>query len=93
MAKIERIYVKLGTLVAKHRVALNISQQELGDKIGLSRASIGNIETGRHRIALHDLLSLAKALDLDAVDLFSRALFKKARKALDANTNDETHST
>jgi transcriptional regulator with XRE-family HTH domain len=37
--------------------------------VGLSRASIANIETGRQRIPLHHLYTLARALKVDVYAL------------------------
>jgi len=39
-------------------------------KMGLSRGSIANIETGRQRVLLSDLLDFAKVLKLDPKKLF-----------------------
>ena len=40
------IYAALGELVRKHRVGQEISQGALGKRVGLSRASVANIEGG-----------------------------------------------
>jgi transcriptional regulator with XRE-family HTH domain len=44
------------------RDVLGITQQELAERTGMSRGSIANIETGRQRILLHDVETLARAL-------------------------------
>jgi transcriptional regulator with XRE-family HTH domain len=63
------IYAQLGQLVRQHRERLNMNQETLGTAIGLSRASIANIETGRQRIPLHHLYRLARALKVEAHSL------------------------
>ena len=56
------IYKPLGQLVRAFRTRAGLSQQELADKIGLTRTSVTNIEKGRQRIPLHLLFALADAL-------------------------------
>jgi transcriptional regulator with XRE-family HTH domain len=43
-----------------------MSQGALGKRIGLSRASVANIESGRQRIPLHHLYRMAEALGVNA---------------------------
>lgn len=38
-----------------------LTQQQLADKIGLSRGSVANIETGRQQMLLHQLRDIARA--------------------------------
>jgi transcriptional regulator with XRE-family HTH domain len=59
------LYSRFGQLVRQHRERLGLNQAEIGEAIGLTRASIANIETGRQRIPLHHLYSLARALKVD----------------------------
>ena len=59
------LYARFGQLVRLHRERLALNQGEIGRAIGLSRASIANIETGRQRIPLHHLYSLARVLKVD----------------------------
>jgi transcriptional regulator with XRE-family HTH domain len=60
------IYEALGALVREHREAQRMSQASLGKRIGLSRASVANIENGRQRIPLHHLYRMAHALGVNA---------------------------
>ena len=70
----EGIYRKLGSAIAERRLACDLSQKDLAEKCKYSRASIGNIETGRHRVWIHDLIRLAIALEVDAIALLQKAL-------------------
>jgi transcriptional regulator with XRE-family HTH domain len=60
------IYAALGELVREHREGQGMSQGALGKRIGLSRTSIANIESGRQRIPLHHLYRMADALGVKA---------------------------
>src|SRR5262245_33212336 len=60
-----QLYAEFGKLVRQHRKRLSMNQETLGDEIGLSRASIANIETGRQHIPLHHLYRLARVLKVD----------------------------
>lgn len=53
--KLEPIYLIVGERIAECRNFLGMSQEELAKRVGLSRASIANIETGRQRLQLHDV--------------------------------------
>ena len=72
------IYKSLGVLVRQHRKRLGINQGGLAAQIGLSRASIANIETGRQRIPLHHLYQLAQALKIDVYALLPKPVSKSA---------------
>ncbi|MGN6149480.1 MAG: helix-turn-helix domain-containing protein [Rhizomicrobium sp.] len=60
----DRLYRKFGSLIRLHREnrAELMTQERLGQLVGLSRTSITNIEKGRQHISLHHLFQLAKAL-------------------------------
>jgi transcriptional regulator with XRE-family HTH domain len=61
------IYRRLGRLVAKRRAELDLTQGDVAEKIGLSRASLANLENGRQRIMLHQLFALVNALELVSI--------------------------
>ncbi len=63
------LYERIGGLVAQRRKALEHSQETLAPLVGISRASLANIEKGRQRILLHQLYALANALKLQPSDL------------------------
>lgn len=56
------IYKFFGQRVLAERTALGLSQDDLARRVDLSRASIANIEAGRQRVLLHQVLALAHAL-------------------------------
>ena len=58
-----RLYIIIGEKIKKHRG--KFSQEELAEKVGLSRASIANIETGRQHPAIDTIWNIASALKID----------------------------
>ena len=67
----ERPYVLFGEAVRDARYALEWNQQNLADKMKMSRGSIANIETGRQRILLTDLFDFAKVLRVKPIVFFN----------------------
>lgn len=65
----EYIYQGFGNLVQELRKKMGYSQTQLGERIGLSRTSVTNIEGGRQHIALHQIYQLAEALQVSAASL------------------------
>jgi len=54
------IYKTIGNKIKYARTARGLNQLELGDKIGLSRVSIVNIEKGRQCVTLDKLIKISK---------------------------------
>ncbi|MGH6810781.1 MAG: helix-turn-helix domain-containing protein [Methylocella sp.] len=63
------MYPQIGTLIRKRRKKLKLTQAKLAARLGLSRASVANIEIGRQKILVHHLYALAAILDLAPTDL------------------------
>ena len=63
----EAIYRAFGQAVATRRKGLNLTQAKLAARVGLSRASIANIECGRQNVLLHHVYRLALALEFSKV--------------------------
>ena len=59
-ANVELIYRQIGVRVEQLRTTLGWTQEELAKKLGYGRVSITNIEIGRQRIPLHQLLEICK---------------------------------
>lgn len=75
-----RIYEIFGKRVATERLARGLSQNELAQRVGLSRASVANIEAGRQRVLLHQVLEFAHVLGASSVgDFFTVDLRSDAR--------------
>lgn len=69
--KVVDLYFEIGKAIHRRRTAVSpsVSQQRLADAVGLSRASIVNIERGRHRIQIHVLYDIALALGVEVYAL------------------------
>lgn len=76
------LYKAFGDAVAKRRNSLGLTQVELARRIGMSRASLANIECGRQNVLLHHAYNLASALEFSAVGDLLPAIAKA----------DQTHS-
>ena len=60
------IYKAFGRAVAQRRRAIPKTQEQVAREIGLSRASLANIERGSQKVFLHQILALTKALELES---------------------------
>lgn len=58
----ERFYKEFGRLLREFRDQAQLSQLDVSKRVGLSRTSITNIESGRQQVSLHLLYSLASAV-------------------------------
>lgn len=70
MGKITKNQVKFGHRIQKRRKDLGITQEELADRVNLSRTHMGHIEQGRRSPSLEVLNKLAKALRTSPKDFF-----------------------
>jgi transcriptional regulator with XRE-family HTH domain len=73
-AAITNLYRAIGAHLAEARQQRGIRQSDLAEAVGLTRASIANIENGNQKIQIHALIAAAQALALDPADLITRAL-------------------
>ena len=61
------IYRIIGATLAARRKKLRLKQAEVAEMIGLTRASLANIESGRQKLMLHQVYRLAKALQVETI--------------------------
>jgi transcriptional regulator with XRE-family HTH domain len=61
------LYRVLGQNVARLRKAKELTQAKVAAEIGLTRASLANIETGRQKVLMHHVFMLANALGCASV--------------------------
>lgn len=60
--RIEGVYDYIGARIRSGRMDANLSQDELGLRVGLTRTSISNIELGRQKVQIHTLYEIASVL-------------------------------
>jgi transcriptional regulator with XRE-family HTH domain len=61
----DRIYRVFGARLRELREEKSVTQEELARRVDLSRTSITNIEKGRQRVMLHQMVDLARALEAE----------------------------
>ena len=70
----ERPYILFGEAVKDHRLEIEMTQEDLSNKVGFSRPSVCNIENGRQRVSLDDVIKFAKSLKMKPSVLFGKCL-------------------
>lgn len=60
---------EMGDRVRARRIALRMSQEDLGEVAGLHRTYIGHLERGGVNASLLNILKVSAALDIDASEL------------------------
>ncbi|MFF8482362.1 helix-turn-helix domain-containing protein [Streptomyces antibioticus] len=73
-AAITNLYRTIGAHLAAARQERGVRQSDLAAAVGLTRASVANIESGAQRIQVHTLIAAAQALGVDPADLLTKAL-------------------
>ena len=61
---------KLGKRITELRKNINLSQEELAEKLDISQKSLSKIETGKNFITSETLEKLLEALNISASELF-----------------------
>lgn len=64
---------KIGYVIRKRRLELDMSQEDLAEECDLHRTYIGSIERGERNISLLNILRVSKALKIKASELLSLA--------------------
>jgi len=97
-------YNEIGSAISNFRRLNKLSQESLAEKVGMSRASIVNIEKGRQYPPIHLLWQIAEALNLEFGELIpdknynsselnaslTRIISKKEKQG-ELNTNSSTY--
>jgi transcriptional regulator with XRE-family HTH domain len=84
---IDSFYKELGQRIKSERIRRNISQKVLGDHLELTRASVINLEKGRHRPSLYQLIQIANFFQIDYTSLIPYQVQKPKRKMTDLSKN------
>lgn len=62
--QVDAFYEILGARVKQNRKQASLSQAELAERIGLTRASVANLEAGRQRPSTHQAAMIADILNV-----------------------------
>lgn len=71
MRKNSKLPKNLGKRIQKKRKDNNLTQEELAEKVKISRAYMGYIEQGRYAPSLEVIERIARVLKIKISDLFS----------------------
>lgn len=63
----EVIYRAFGQRVARRRAEMGYTQLQVANALGVSRATIANVEKGKHNLPLHQVYRLSLALGVAEV--------------------------
>ena len=75
---IESCYATFGRNLRRVRVRRKVTQQALAGAIGVSRATVANLEQGRQRVMVHDVIAYAAALGVSHTQLL-RSVFNTVK--------------
>lgn len=64
---------KLGTLLQNHRKRLQLSQEEVAFKSGLTRQMVSKIEVGESAPTITTLMKYMKAINLDLLEILNES--------------------
>lgn len=73
-AQRERWNRAAAVVIAATRRDKDMSQDALAERLEVSRDVVANIEAGRRKIEVSDLILIARALNVDPAELFGRVL-------------------
>ncbi len=68
---------KVGQRIKELRHELGLSQEALGNKAGVDRTYVTDVENGRRNVSVEVLEKLIKALEVSFQDFFTAKEFKK----------------
>ena len=63
-----------GAVIAHTRDDMDVTQRVLAEAMGVSEDTMGAIESGRRKIAVGELIEIAKTLDVHPMKLLQRIL-------------------
>jgi transcriptional regulator with XRE-family HTH domain len=66
--------LKIGLNIRKWRELKGIKQEQLANKLGITKAALSNIENDKTDVSLHRIEDIARCLDLEAMKLFLNPL-------------------
>lgn len=67
----DKFYMELANVLQSKRLDKGLSQQDVSERLGITRSCVANWEQGRRRIDFDTLYKLCSILDIDILDLTS----------------------
>lgn len=92
LPEIEKFYNDLGERIKVERLRQRISQEELASYLGLTRSSIINLEKGRHRPSVYQLLQIAGMLNIEYTELIPIGLRLNKNTTTNTELKDKVQS-
>jgi len=80
----DNFYTEFGYQLKMARRSAGLTQGELASRIGISRASLTNMERGAQRVALHQVVELAAALGLEPARLIPQKTSQRSGRLVQA---------
>jgi transcriptional regulator with XRE-family HTH domain len=65
----DQFYEEIGVRIRNYRLSANIGQEMFAELLNLTRASVVNMEKGRQRPSIFQLIRIANILKVDYIDL------------------------
>jgi transcriptional regulator with XRE-family HTH domain len=94
--KPQPVYKDIGANIRTRRRQADLSQETMALELGISRATLANIETGRQRILVHQLYDIAITLGVTPNDLLPplpapkpNSIHSSAGVAIDGDVNSK----
>ncbi len=78
-------YQEMGDLIKMERTRKSMSQEMMAGKLDLTRTSVMNIEKGRHRPSIHQLLQIANILEVNFIELIPNGRQNDVRQQTDVS--------
>jgi transcriptional regulator with XRE-family HTH domain len=74
MSRKDSISEAFRTVLLQERQRMGVTQMSLARRLGWHQSAISKIESGGRIISLDQLASIARALDVNPIELFARAV-------------------
>lgn len=66
---VEGVYQHIGRVIKRQRRDKKLLQQDLAERLEISRPSICLLEKGKQRVMMHDLPKIARAIGVKVIEL------------------------
>lgn len=78
----EQINKLIGDIIKNERIKLNLTQDELGAKIGLEQSNLSNIENGKNSPSFATLCALIETLNIEPNRILGFLKFNNTQKSI-----------